>query len=275
METPFWFDVDGTPALGMLHEVKQPGDTGMLLIVGGPQYRVGSHRQFVLLARAVARFGVPVLRFDCRGMGDSPGELRDFEGIEADIAAAADELATRTGVTRIVLWGLCDGASAAMMYAPRDKRVAGIIALNPWVHTELSEARVRLKGYYLQRLLSRDLWRRLVTLQFDWRDSARSLRRYLRQAGTGEAGGNYIERMRSGLERSRVPLFLVLSGDDMTAEEFDDLRSRDTRWRETLNGVLADEFRIRAANHTFARAEWRGAVEARTAEWICGKVENK
>ena len=42
---------------------------GMLIVVGGPQYRAGSHRQFTLLARDVAATGVPTMRFDYRGMG--------------------------------------------------------------------------------------------------------------------------------------------------------------------------------------------------------------
>lgn len=54
---------------------------GLLMVVGGPQYRVGSHRQFVLLARDLAAAGIPVFPFDYRGMGDSTGQARDFEGI--------------------------------------------------------------------------------------------------------------------------------------------------------------------------------------------------
>jgi len=49
-------------------------DTGVLIVVGGPQYRVGSHRQFVMLARFLADHGVPCMRFDYRGMGDVSGE---------------------------------------------------------------------------------------------------------------------------------------------------------------------------------------------------------
>jgi len=43
---------------GILHLPQQPVARGVLIVVGGPQYRVGSHRQFVLLARYLAERGI-------------------------------------------------------------------------------------------------------------------------------------------------------------------------------------------------------------------------
>jgi hypothetical protein len=46
--------------LGILHEPVAPSaPVGVLIVVGGPQYRAGSHRQFVLLARALRKLGTP------------------------------------------------------------------------------------------------------------------------------------------------------------------------------------------------------------------------
>ena len=56
------------------------GSLGVVIIVGGPQYRAGSHRQFVSLARALAAAGHAVLRFDYRGMG---GQQRRPAGLSA------------------------------------------------------------------------------------------------------------------------------------------------------------------------------------------------
>ena len=44
--------------------------TAVLVVVGGPQVRAGSHRHFVQLARHLATHGHAVMRFDVRGMGD-------------------------------------------------------------------------------------------------------------------------------------------------------------------------------------------------------------
>ena len=101
--------------LGIVAVPEQSKSTGVLIIVGGPQVRVGSHRQFLLLSRSLAEAGYPVMRFDTRGMGDSTGELHDFEAINKDIAAAIDAFQTNhPSVERIVLWGLCDAVSALL-----------------------------------------------------------------------------------------------------------------------------------------------------------------
>lgn len=88
-ERPVLFECNGCRLVGIIHGAGS-GDTGVLVIVGGPQYRVGSHRQFLLLARYLAANNVPVMRFDYRGMGDSEGDIRSFESIDDDIRAAID-----------------------------------------------------------------------------------------------------------------------------------------------------------------------------------------
>src|SRR5690625_2926143 len=136
-EMPLTFDCLGDRLVGILHRGSEQATRGVLVVVGGPQYRVGSHRQFVLFASRLAEAGVPVLRFDYRGMGDSEGDSRTFEHIAADIRAALDIfLKAAPGLREVVIWGLCDAASAACFYAPSDLRVTGLVLLNPWVRTE-------------------------------------------------------------------------------------------------------------------------------------------
>src|SRR5438067_13744952 len=127
------FDCQGERLYGVVSLPAVPATRGVLSVAGGPQYRAGSHRQFTLLARSLAARGIAAMRFDYRGMGDSEGQMRDFEQVQDDIRAALDCFcATVPGLQELALWGLCDGASAISFYAARDVRVRGVALLNPW-----------------------------------------------------------------------------------------------------------------------------------------------
>ena len=78
-ETVLAFPCEGERLLGVVsapEDALVTGDLGVVIVVGGPQVRAGSHRQFVQLARHLAAQGLPTLRFDVRGMGDSSGPQR-------------------------------------------------------------------------------------------------------------------------------------------------------------------------------------------------------
>jgi len=105
----------------VLHLPAQPATRGVIVVVGGPQTRVGSHRQFVLLWRMLVAKGILVLRFDYRSMGDSEGTLYGFEHIKEDILVTVDtifSLVDDLGV--VVLWGLCNGATVTGFYTAAD-----------------------------------------------------------------------------------------------------------------------------------------------------------
>ncbi|TXF99459.1 hydrolase 1, exosortase A system-associated [Massilia arenae] len=250
---------------------------GVLVVVGGPQYRAGSHRQFTLLARDLAQGGVPVLRFDYRGMGDSEGAVRSFDDVEDDLRAAIDAfMAAVPGLREVVLWGLCDAASAIGMYAARDARVAGLVLLNPWVRTEDGLARTTLRHYYRARLKDPAFWRQLLGGGLDWRRSLASLLALLRKARGKPAPAaagvpttvSLPERMRAGLQDFRGHVLLVIAGADLTAREFCDLADADRAWRGVLAPPRVTRRRIDGADHTFSRRAWRDQVARWTGEWL-------
>ncbi len=253
-----------------------PGPRGVLVVVGGPQYRAGSHRQFALLARALAARGIPAMRFDVRGMGDSGGAARGFEDQQADLRAAIDTFqAEAPGMREVVLWGLCDGASSAAMYAAGDPRVAGLVLLNPWVRTDESLAKATLKHYYRERLFSPDLWKKIASGSFALRPAAASLFDQLRNAvrpakpvADGGCGTALPERMRAGLDRFPGPVLLILSGADLTAREFADLAAASPPWRQLLAAPRFTRRELAPADHTFSRRAWRDQVAAWTADWV-------
>ena len=137
-------------------------DAPMIVILNsGIIHRVGAHRVYVPLSRALAAAGFPVLRFDLSGIGDSENRvdmLSPFDASLADIREVLDSLESSRQVRRFVLLGLCSGADHAILYSGRDKRVVGVAMIDPSV----PKTRGYYRRFYLRRLFSLTSWRNLV-----------------------------------------------------------------------------------------------------------------
>lgn len=273
-EAALVFPVAGERLLGIVARPDSPRDCAVLLVVGGPQYRVGSHRQFLLLSRRLAAAGYPVMRFDYRGMGDSGGAVRSFDAVGEDIGAAIDAfLEACPGVRRIVLWGLCDAASAALLHvqASRDPRIAGLVLLNPWVRSEASLAQTHIKHYYGQRLLQRAFWVKLLSGKMQ---IVRSLRGLLGNAmlarGTGSPrqSRSFQDLMAEGWRQFDGEVLLILSGQDYTAKEFLEYVASDVAWSGVLDSRKLSRVDVADADHTFSSEELRSRVENETLKWL-------
>ena len=260
--------------VGIVCQPAAPCGVGLVVVVGGPQYRVGSHRQFVLLARRLAQAGFAVMRFDYRGMGDSGGDTRGFESVDDDIATAVAALQQACpAVTRVVLWGLCDGASAALLYAGRqaDARIAGLCLLNPWVRSDATLARTRLKHYYSGRLRQQDFWARLWRGKFDFRQSWRSLMGSVSAIGrlrTVAQGDSFQSQMAVSLRQYKGQVLLILSLNDTTAQEFSDCVATDAGWQGLMQRPGLTRLELADADHTFSSAQWRGLTEQAVLQWM-------
>lgn len=278
-EQPVTFECQGERLLGVVSAPEGApgaGDLGVVIVVGGPQVRTGSHRQFVQLAWHLAAQGLPTLRFDVRGMGDSSGAQRSFESLGADIGAAIGALLqARPEVRRVALWGLCDGASAALLYLHErpDPRVAALCLANPWVRSEASLARTQVRHYYRQRLLQRGFWLKLLrggVAGEAWRGFIGSLRATRGAAPTAQAAAEaaYQVRMARAWQAFGRPILLLLSGDDHTAREFADVAASDPAWRGALAQPGLTRHDLRDADHTFSDPAACHAAEQCTSAWL-------
>ena len=273
-EHSLWLHGDGFDMLGIVSlppatTPTQP--TGVVIVVGGAQYRTGSHRQFVQLARFLADAGFPVLRFDLPGMGDSPGDLPSFEDTAPHIAAAINGFQEQhPGVERVVLWGLCDGASASLLYvdATHDPRIAGLALLNPWVRSDVSLARARVKHYYPRRLLEAGFWRKLLRGGVGWGALQKFGHSVQSARANGAAGAGFQDRMARSWLAFGKPILLLLSERDLTAQEFAEHAAASPSWLHWETASEVTRFKIDHADHTCSTPPSRQATEQSTLDWL-------
>ncbi|AKH22039.1 hypothetical protein AAY24_04255 [Sedimenticola thiotaurini] len=263
--------------VAVLHNPSSKRRRALLVVVGGPQYRAGSHREFVLLARAVADSGYPVLRFDYRGMGDSEGDYTGFDNIQDDIRAAVDSLQDHLpNVEEVVIWGLCDAATAAAFYAPGDPRVKGLALANPWVRSEEGEAKAFLKHYYIKRILSLGFWKKVLRGELNIAKSVSSLQSNVKAAAGAEqensvpvsSAPGLAVRLENSLGDFNGQVLLILSGNDLTAAEFKDATKASRGFRRLLGQSRFKRFDLDASDHTFSRHEWLDLTIGRTISWL-------
>lgn len=284
-EMPISFACGDAELAGVLHRGATGARLGVVIVVaGGPQYRVGAHRQFVSLARLMASNGYPVLRFDLRGMGDSSGEHLGYHQSRPDIRAAIDELMRlEPGLKQVALFGECESASGILFYAEKDARVSQIALANPWVRTTEGQAEVILKHYYIDRLKSPEFWRGLVQGKLNIAASLGSfvtvLRDYWRgrQAKRVDANAAGLPdfdhlplpaKTAEGMRRFKGPVLLLMSGRDYIAREFDEVTKSHEAWKGLLFDARVRRKDIADADHTFSKPEAKAEAQGALLDWL-------
>lgn len=238
------FQCEGVALVGIIDVPERPLARGVLVVSCGAQYRVGSHRHYTLMARLLAPRGIPVMRFDCRGMGDSDGQVMDCEAAAQDIRAAIREFFMQMpDLKEIVLWGLGDGASAAALYAHLDERVRGLVLLNPWTGGAAGTP-LALLPQLLARFGEIGFWKKVGS----------------RQAVALDASLPLPQRILASLACFNGAALLVVGGEDAVGRQFAELMER--------NDSPCRRVTIAGANHTFASREWRDEVAELSANWL-------
>lgn len=281
-EIPLVIDCQGAPQIGILHKPKISKKTAIVVVVaGGPQYRVGCARQLIQWSRRLAKDGYPVLRFDYRGFGDSGGEFKGFENVDADIKSAIDCLFHETsGVESVVLWAECNAASSVMMYAWKDSRVKKMILQNPWVRNEITQARTYIKYYYFMRLMQKSFWIKIFSLKFNPFKSLTSFFKLWQSAKSqnDDIHANedeefdeletYQEKMCEGIARFEGDVLLFMSGYSLIGKEFDELVNLTQRWQDVINDTKLTRIDEPEADHTFSRAIDREKLINNALTWL-------
>jgi len=217
-------------------------------------------------------------------MGDSGGVYEGYQQSEPDIRAAVDALiAAQPEVDEVVLFGECESASGILFYAYKDPRIKGIALVNPWVRTEEGRAQAIIKHYYVDRLMSRNFWRKVGSGKFSLRESLLSFFKVFGSYAQGRrnnaktaapSGQEDISALplpsktAAGLRRFRGPVMILMSGRDLIAREFDEVTESSAAWRGLLDDPRITRHLLLDADHTFSRDIWKDQVSTWVFEWL-------
>ena len=233
------FPCEGDTLVGTLDDAA--GATGLLIVSGGNELRCGAHRGMALLAAELAAAGVPVFRFDRRGIGDSEGANHGYEDSGPDIVAAVRTFRTLAPqVNRVVGFGNCDAATA-LAFFHREAGIDALVLANPWVGDEgdAMPPASAIRSHYADRLRDPRQWLRALSGGVNIGKAIRGLRKA--SAKAGEPSNPIAARM--SVAMVDTPRTILLAQRDNTAIRFEQA------WCEP-----GPVHRRETDSHSFARA---------------------
>ena len=133
-EEHFFFEHEGSRLFAVLHIPATPETArgGVLFCDPWSREKLYVTRTYANVARGICNEGFYVLRIDCRGTGDSEGNVEDVTLASqlSDTKKAIDILMEK-GVTQIALLGLRIGGTLAALAADGDERIRYLILWEP------------------------------------------------------------------------------------------------------------------------------------------------
>jgi uncharacterized protein len=273
-ETGFQVRAVAGPLLGVVCSPNRPLQKSSLFVIivaGQPQTRVGPHRMFVELARHLAEEGIRSLRFDCSGWGDSPGPTRSFEESRFDIVTVVQSVLREDPDQQVVIVGLCDGATAALLSLPLLKadhrKVIAMILINPWIDQEQFEAAAESPpNDYSEQLKSTRFWGKLLG-RGSQGGSTSALALQSSKGGRQISGKRASDlSLTNAIQGSNTKFLAVLSSQDLSAKIFSKWLDQDEKLKQSFS--TENTLMHPRADHTFSDgAHWREACH-----WISQRL---
>lgn len=197
----------------------------LLLLNSGVIHRVGSCRLSILIARSITEnLGVPSLRFDYSGIGDSEPrrttQNRDQLAVE-EVNEAMDFIQQTEGINKFVIYGLCSGARDAFRTCVSDPRVIGIAQVDGCAYRN---AKYYL-NHYRERVFDSGHWIKFLTKSLPQR-----MARLVYREAKSEEGTMFVQEWEPFPPRQSV------------ARDYAALVKRDVKFYVLFTGSWAEQY---------------------------------
>jgi len=145
-------------------------NAAVIFVTAGMLHHCGPFRLHVAAARELASRGIPSLRFDLSGIGESlavGSQGSSLNRAASEIRDAINWIATTTDqngkekIDKVILFGLCSGADDSLHAASLDDRIVGLISVDGCGYRTLGYHLRRAFLFYLPRILSLAKWKGL------------------------------------------------------------------------------------------------------------------
>ena len=166
IERPVYFPCADDTLFGILSLPDHATDSLVLVAGGGGPNAATFQRNGVAtrLARRLTETGLGVLRFDYHGVGDSTGEIGEFDlekPLRRDVEAAAS-WARVEGFTRVGLLGICFGSRTALSVLDSGQKVSAFVLVTmPLADAVEVTQSLGISGVF-RRLVRLSTWTRLA-----------------------------------------------------------------------------------------------------------------
>ncbi|MBR9681991.1 MAG: alpha/beta hydrolase [Candidatus Altiarchaeota archaeon] len=125
------FKAKNQNVVGSLHSPEAP-TTSAIILIHGFRGNKDEHGKFIMAAENFCKAGFSVLRFDCRGSGESNGKFKDMTILTEveDTIAAIDFVKMEVGAKKVGILGLSLGGEIAILTA-LEKEVDALVLWAP------------------------------------------------------------------------------------------------------------------------------------------------
>ena len=239
---------------------------GVILMNAGMLSRTGPNRLNVKIARRLAELGIPSIRIDFSGLGDSAyaSETAELDLQRSrELGAAMDLLGKEAQVNRFVLIGICSGGWDALMTADKDRRVVGL--------TNLEGIGLRNSRYVWRRMMDPGKWWRTLTgrghaIQRLLKGKSKENGAKTLEVERGNGGADLESQIGRMLERGVRMLFCYREGNEIRYAYR--LKRNGERIRATnVPQGMRVEF-IPEADHTFTLLSSQHRLMAVLEDWL-------